>query len=143
MKTFKLVSLQVVEGEELHDIPLVDGLIINKEDEHNTWLIESFIDSKFFDLFKEVSDKEQELLIQVVISKKENSPAPFKVKIRSMQVLDNHMSILFEGTLKKSTHDYAGLLLHDLIEKGLTGDQLLSEFKEQIQSRPKIATMRE
>lgn len=40
MKTFKLFSLHIVKEDKLVDIPLEDGLIINKEDEHNTWLIE-------------------------------------------------------------------------------------------------------
>jgi len=44
MKTFKLVSLQFIEDQDAKDIDFIDGLIINKEDEKRTWLIELFTD---------------------------------------------------------------------------------------------------
>ena len=44
MKTFKLVSLQLVpEDGEPETIEILDGLIINKENEASTWLIEALM----------------------------------------------------------------------------------------------------
>lgn len=47
MKTFKLVDLNVerVDKEEksIEQFPLIDGLIINKEDGENHWLIEALV----------------------------------------------------------------------------------------------------
>ncbi|RTR32957.1 hypothetical protein EKG37_07800 [Robertmurraya yapensis] len=140
MKTFKLISLQIVKQDEWLDIPLEDGLIINKEDENNTWLMECYTDKSFYDLFYECIDQEKELLVQVVITKKENDPAPFKVKARSLQTFENHISVLLEGTLKRAKNHYAELLLGDLLEKGLTGDELLDEFKSKMITRPKLTT---
>lgn len=143
MKTFKLVLFQVVTENELIDIPLDDGLIINKEDENNTWLIEGYTNKSFYNIFYEAIDQEKELLIQVVITKKDNDPVAFKVKPKSLQAFDNHMSVLLEGTLKKTKNDYAELLLNDLIQQGLAGEELLSEFKLKLHSKPKLATTKD
>ncbi len=55
MKTFKLKKLIVKEGIEAkllqHEIKLLDGLIINREDEQNRWLIEAFIDQSYLEFF--------------------------------------------------------------------------------------------
>lgn len=137
MKTFKLISLQVVDEDKLIDIELDDGLIINKEDEHSTWLLETYISSQYKDYFQQKSD--QELVVQVVISKKENDPAAFLTTILSINDLENHVSILFKGQLKRSRNDFAEILLQDLLEQGLSGDDLMKEFKLKMRSRPKLA----
>lgn len=142
MKTFKLVSLQIVEGYGLVDIELDDGLIINKEDERSNWLLEAYVNKSYFDYFKERADKNEELTIQVVITKKENDPAAFQTKITSINELENHISILFEGSLKRTKNDYAELLLQDLLGKGFKGDHLLDEFKVKMQTRPRLAATR-
>ncbi|MDA6082790.1 YwpF family protein, partial [Escherichia coli] len=89
------VSLQLVEENGLIDIQLDDGLIINKEDEKSTWLLEAFIDKSYLEYFKKRADDKDELTIQVVITKKENDPAAFQTKITSISELENHISILF------------------------------------------------
>lgn len=139
MKTFKLVSLQLVEEGSLVDIELDDGLIINKEDEKSNWLLEAYIDKSYLDYFKKRADNKDELVIQVVITKKENDPAAFQTKITSINELENHISILFEGSLKRTKNDYAELLLQDLLDKGFKGDNLLDEFKTKMQSKPRLA----
>lgn len=69
MKTFKLISLQIVEGADLKDIELQDGLIINKEDDLSSWLIEAYISKSYLDYFK----SGDEMIVQVVISKGKRS----------------------------------------------------------------------
>lgn len=139
MKTFKLVSLQLVEEKGLVDIELDDGLIINKEDEKSSWLLEAFVDKSYLEYFKKRADDKDELTIQVVITKKENDPAAFQTKITSISELENHISILFEGSLRRTKNDYAELLLQDLLDKGYSGDSLIDEFKEKMHSKPRLA----
>ncbi|MBU8881090.1 YwpF-like family protein [Bacillus sp. FJAT-29790] len=132
MKTFKLISLQVVEDEKLVDIELVDGLIINQEDDRSFWLLEAYIRKSYDDYFQDLAKKDKDLLVQVVITKKENNPATFQTKIASIKHTDNHMSILFEGKLKRTNNDYAEIVLKNLIEQGLEGEELVNEFKKKI-----------
>ncbi|MDZ5471850.1 YwpF-like family protein [Bacillus sp. 31A1R] len=138
MKTFKLVSLQIQEEDHLKDIPLDDGLIINREDDTSNWLIEAYVSKTFFDFFQNAMGNANELTTQVVISKKENDPAFFKTKVKSVRIFEKHISVLLEGKLKKMKSDYAELLLNDLIQKGFAGDTLITEFKTQMINRPRI-----
>ncbi|MDE3840279.1 hypothetical protein C0966_13140 [Bacillus methanolicus] len=138
MKTFKLISLQIVEGTDLKDIELQDGLIINKEDEHSRWLIEAYTKKSYLDYFKAGDEK----IVQVVISKKENDPASFLTKVHSVKEFENNISVLLEGTLKRTRNEYAELVLDDLLKKGMTGDNLLIEFKEKMKSRPRLAVIK-
>ncbi|EIJ80347.1 hypothetical protein PB1_08297 [Bacillus methanolicus PB1] len=137
MKTFKLISLQIVEGTDLKDIELQDGLIINKEDDLNTWLIEAYTKKSYLDCFKAGN----EMIVQVVISKKENDPASFLTKVHSVKEFENNISVLLEGTLKRTRNEYAELVLGDLLKKGMTGENLLIEFKEKMKSRPRLAVI--
>ncbi|PLR76185.1 hypothetical protein CU633_17145 [Bacillus sp. V3-13] len=138
MKTFKLISLQIVDGTDLIDIELDDGLIINKEDEKNTWLLEAYTDKSYYEFFQKLADQNKEVLVQAVITKKENDPAAFETAVHSVKQLETKMSVLLQGTLKRTKKDYAELLLGSLLQSGLSGDELLNEFKEKMQSRPKI-----
>lgn len=137
MKTFKLISLEVVENDGLKNIELVDGLIINKEDEQNTWLIEVYTKPSNLDFFEKALQSQQEFIISAVISKKENDPVSFQIKARSVRKLDTNVSIMLQGTLKRTSRkNYAELLLEDLLDKGLSGDTLLSEFKAKLKNKP-------
>ncbi|MHC0036477.1 YwpF-like family protein [Pseudoneobacillus sp. C159] len=136
MKTFKLVSLQVVEDTGLLDIPLEDGLIINREDEKNSWLLEAFTSDVHLPFFQSAYDSKQDLIVQVVITKKENDPATFQTKVCSVKKLGQHVSILFEGILKRARNNYAEQLLDHLLQKGLDGSALMQEFKDKMKTRP-------
>jgi hypothetical protein len=137
MKTFKLISLQILEDAGLIEINLMDGLAINKEDDQHTWLLEVLTDQSYQKYFQSLLDGNGDLIVQVIISRRENAPAFFKTKLLSIKPLGNHISILFEGTLNnRSTNDYAELLLAKLIEQGLSGNDLLSQFKEQLITKP-------
>lgn len=139
MKTFKLISLQIIDDSEALDITLHDGLIINKEDERNRWLIEAYVGANYHDFFTKLLQLEKETPAQVVISKKENDPASFTTRVLSVKKIDGRLSVLFEGFLKRSKN-YAELLLSDLIDKGLSGEELLSEFREKMMTKPKLTS---
>ncbi|MDP4156568.1 MAG: YwpF family protein, partial [Bacillota bacterium] len=82
MKTFKLVSLAVMEDDKGIDVPLDHGLIINKEDEHSTWLLEAYTrDLALYDYFKKISDENRDIIVQAVITKPENDPVFLQTKI--------------------------------------------------------------
>jgi hypothetical protein len=138
MKTFKVISLQVVNNDELHDFDIEDGLIINKEDGNSTWLVETYMSYKYIDFFRQVQQQKDDLEIQVVISHKANDPAAFLTSIRGIKKINDRMSILFEGKLKKQRNEYAELLLDDLVQKGYSGDELVKEFREKMVSKPRI-----
>jgi hypothetical protein len=138
MKTFKVISLQVVDNDELHDFEIEDGLIINKEDGKSTWLVETYMSQKYIEFFQKVQQQKGDLEIQVVISNKANDPAAFMTSIRGIKKMDGRMSILFEGKLKKQRNEYAELLLDDLLQKGYSGDELMKEFREKMVSKPRI-----
>lgn len=136
MKTFKLVSLQIVSNGKVTPIKLDDGLIINKEDDHNRWLIEIYTDNAVTPSLEVAYREQKNILVHAIITKKENDPAPFEVKVLSIQALGNKASILLEGTLKRDRSDYAQLLLQHLLEKGYTGEELSNKFGELLQNKP-------
>ncbi|MEH7119914.1 YwpF family protein [Neobacillus vireti] len=138
MKSFKLYSLDVVDDGNSVEVPLVDGLILNNEDEKSTWLLEAYTDLSLYDYFKKISEEDRDIIIEAVITKKENAPAYFQTKICSLIKFEKHISVLFKGQLRRNKSDYSELLLDSLIEKGLEGSELLKEFKEKMQSKPKI-----
>ena len=142
MKTFKLVSLQVVEEEQLLDIELVDGLIINQENDQGQWMIEAYMNKSYYDYFQKIAEQAQDLIVQVVITKKANSPAAFQTKIMTIKLLENHISILLQGKLMKTNNDYAVVVLKNLIEKDFAGRELLDEFKNILRNKPPLTLAR-
>ena len=137
MKTFKLVSFYLVDKKgEVVSIPLIDALIINKENEINTWIIEIFVEKKYQELFKDFS-AEEKIPVYTVITKKDNEPAPFIVQIISQKEIGDNVSILFEGKLDRTT-GYAEQLLEALLETGLDGNELLTSFKQKMKDKTKI-----
>lgn len=138
MKSFRLISLQIVGEDYLTDIDIKEGLIINKEDTSGTWLIEVFVDEKFIPYFEKASDEQNDIVVQVVITKKENDPAAFKSKVCNIKRINGNASILLIGSLTKTKNDYPAMLLEYLLNQGFSGDDLLREFREKMVSRPKI-----
>lgn len=138
MKSFKLVAMEIVEDGNSVEVPLEDGLIINKENESSTWLLEAYSNLTLYDYFKNIQDESREVIVQVIITKRENDPAFFQTKIVTLNKFENHISILFEGQLRRNRSDYSELLLDSLIEKGLGGQALLTEFKDKMKSKPKL-----
>lgn len=135
MKTFKLVGLQVVRDDIEEDIPLIDGLIINKEDDKNRWLIETYIDKQYEPLFAELQQEHAEFRLQVVISNVNNDPANVIASVRSITPMNDRASVLMDGHIVRSKTDWAETVLAGLVEQGLQGEALLKEFKHQLHER--------
>ncbi|MFG6119200.1 YwpF-like family protein [Thalassobacillus sp. B23F22_16] len=134
MKTFKLVSLDLVE-EKAEDITqrrikLIDGLIINREDDKGRWVIEAYVDQSYQSFFEEYVESEEELLVQVKITKESNQPATFLVKAIDTNIISDNMNVLFMGTIVDRRQDQIEKTLKLLIEEGYQGEELLEEFKK-------------
>ncbi|WP_010096848.1 YwpF family protein [Ornithinibacillus scapharcae] len=134
MKTFLLKSLQIMEriGDDIHkkDFNLLDGLIINREDEKNTWLVEALLDADYINYFKELKEKRDQVMIEVNITKLTNPPVMFRTTIDSINKVGNHISIIFTGTIIDKRNRKMEELLAELIEKGYEGEELLEKFKQ-------------
>ncbi|WP_028782557.1 YwpF-like family protein [Thalassobacillus devorans] len=134
MKTFKLVSLDLVE-EKAEDITqrrikLIDGLIINREDDKGRWVIEAYVDQSYQSFFEEYVKSEEELLVQVKITKETNQPATFLVNAIDTNIISDNMNVLFMGTIVDRRQDQIEKTLKLLIEEGYQGEELLEEFKK-------------
>ncbi|MGJ7910861.1 YwpF family protein [Neobacillus sp. LXY-1] len=138
MKTFRLYSLEVVDGDTSVEVPLENSLILNKEDDFSNWLIDAYTDLSHYEFFKNIYEGNREVIVEAVITKRDNAPAFFQTKIVSLLKFEDHISVLFQGQIRRNKGDYSELLLETLLQKGLDGEELLSEFREKLKSKPKI-----
>lgn len=130
MKTFRLVGMKIERDERYADIPLEGGLIINKEDGENRWMIEALLNKNYLSYFQELKEKDDELSMLVTITKSTNTPAKVTAVIKEVVELEqNKVSVLFEGGLTANRpRGDAEKLLSELIDEGLTGEELLQAF---------------
>lgn len=136
MKTFKMLSVSVVEDDHLTEYPLIDGIIINQENSHRSWVLEMLMDMKYQETFKKMMETGNIYDVKVVISYPENEPAPFEVAVYGVKVIGDQISVLLKGTLKRARRKYAESLLAELLEDGLEGDDLLDRFEHDMRKRP-------
>ncbi|KGX86910.1 YwpF family protein [Pontibacillus litoralis] len=133
MKTFKLVGLKVVKEEEQelvkNDILLKDGLIINREDDANTWLLEAYIPSEQMNFFESHREERDNIVLEATITKPSNQPAMLLMKIMSINTIGEDGNIVFLGTIVNQKKVQAESLLKKLMDDGLQGEQLLQAFK--------------
>lgn len=138
MKTFKLVSLKIshpqnqVVSQEIH---LIDGLVINKEDEDRRWIIEMYVDKSHAELFNKLKDDEQELKVEAVISRPDNAPAPFISTVLNVSLMEDNMSVLLNSLLVGNLNRSEDVLTK-LIDEGFHGNALLEEFKKRNTEKP-------
>lgn len=134
MKTFKLASLEILDNQDSNMVqqsfPLLDGLIINREDDKNWWVVEAYLQHEYFDFFQKLSNKNEEVLIQVKITKESNEPATFITTIIGINEIGAHMNVLFRGTIVDQQKGIIEDKLQALIEEGYVGEELLEKFKE-------------
>ncbi|WP_342600155.1 YwpF family protein [Psychrobacillus sp. FSL H8-0483] len=138
MKTFKMISVNLIRENEEVPIVLEDGIVINQENSSRSWILELFIDQKFEDFFNELKSTNELFRAKVVISYPENEPAHFEVATYSVKRIGKHLSVLLRGTLKRARRQYAESLLADLIEDGYTGQELLAKFEHDMKTRPSL-----
>lgn len=136
MKTFKLKKLEVFENADenitLHEIPLIDGLTINKEDEYNQWVIEAYLAPDYQAFFQELANRDDQIMVQVKITKESNAPATFITSIIGINEIGDYMNVLFLGTIVDRQKGMVRELLRKLVEEGYQGESLIDKFKELI-----------
>jgi hypothetical protein len=128
-----------MEDDKGIDVPLDHGLIINKEDEHSTWLLEAYSKNlTLYDYFKKINDEDRDVIVQVVITKPENDPVFLQTKISCLQLFNEHISVLLQGQLRQVTKNHSQKLLESLLSQGFAGDALLNEFIKKKNSVPRV-----
>lgn len=134
MKTFKLKSLQIIEDKNEDiistDIALLDGLTINREDDANRWIIEAYMEQSYMDFFNKLQMENDEVLIEVKITKESNQPATFLTTIIGVHEIGSKMNVLFRGTIVDKQKSKIQEMLTSLVEAGYQGELLLEKFKE-------------
>lgn len=130
--------MTVVQGDQTISIPLVDGIIINQENSHRSWILEMYVDktdSTFFEKFKNSGELME---VKVIISYPENEPASFEVAVNAVKTIGDYVSVLFTGTLKRVRRKYAEQLLSELISNGISGEELIARFEKDMRNRPQL-----
>ncbi|MET0960701.1 MAG: YwpF family protein [Psychrobacillus psychrotolerans] len=138
MKTFKMISVSIISDHEEIPITIEDGIVINQENSSRSWILELFTDQKYEAYFNELKMSNKVYVVKVIISYPENEPAHFEVVTYSVKQIGDHLSVLLRGTLKRVRRKYAESLLAELIEDGLTGEDLLSKFESDMKTRPAL-----
>nr|WP_255571988.1 YwpF-like family protein [Anoxybacillus sp. ST70] len=133
VKTFKLVSLTLLH-EQKQNIPLIDGLMINKEDENKRWLVEAYMDQTYRELFTSLKESGTTFDALVTISRTTNDPAHIHATVRSVTMMGERMSVLMDATIVKRSN-LAEVVLEDLVQRGLHGETLLQQFKQQMHTK--------
>lgn len=131
LKTFKLRKLVVLDydkGLEGTEVELIDGLIINREDDYDTWLIEGFINRNYWNYFED--KKHEELMVQATITKESNEPASFITKMTEMHEIGEQMNVMLMGKIIDKQKKDVEQLLTALVEDGYEGEELIQKFKE-------------
>ncbi|MCC2931204.1 MULTISPECIES: YwpF-like family protein [Bacillus] len=136
MKTFKLVDLNVerVDKEEksIEQFPLIDGLIINKEDGENHWLIEALVPKEHMSFFDQLQKKQAEVKVFVTITKKSNRPAQLTAAVKNIAELEESISVLIYGQMVTRKQQGTETILESLVKEGYTGAKLIEAFKQKI-----------
>ncbi|MBS3680221.1 YwpF family protein [Ornithinibacillus massiliensis] len=134
MKTFLLKQLQIVESNNEDivktEVELIDGLVINREDGKNSWLIEALINKQYMAWFENMQNTRDQVMIEVKISKMSNAPATFITSIDSINNIGEHINVIFTGTIVDKRKSKIEEMLGELIEQGYQGEQLLEKFKK-------------
>lgn len=136
MKTFKLVDLNVerVDKEEksIEQFPLIDGLIINKEDGENHWLIEALVAKEHLSFFEQLQNSQTEATVFVTITKQSNRPAQLTASVKNIVKLEESIQVLIYGQMVTRKQHGTETLLESLVKEGYTGNKLIEAFKQKI-----------
>ncbi|MDW0108663.1 YwpF family protein [Sporosarcina aquimarina] len=138
MKTFKMISFSLLNGDQTDYLPMLDGIIINQENSHRLWILEMFLEAEHKERFEKLQADEALIEAKVVISYPENEPAAFVLAIDTVHQIGDRVSVLLKGRLKRQRSEYAEQLLSELMDKGFEGDALLERFESDMKSRPRL-----
>lgn len=138
MKSFKIIEVKVEHKGNFIILDLIDGIIINKETNEDSWLLEISTSPDFKDILEPFIHKEINML--VTITRPTNEPARFKGVFKELSEIENAISLIFTGDIITQNPNYAEDLLAQLIDEGFEGDGLLNEFTAMMESRAELKT---
>ncbi|MGM9946241.1 MAG: YwpF-like family protein [Lysinibacillus sp.] len=138
MKTFKMLAFDLLSTGNMQQIPLTDGIIINQENSHNSWILELYIPNTYRDVFEPLLASNTVFDARAVISFPDNEPAAFSLVVSNIKDIGDHISVLLKGTLKAQRKRYAEQLLQELLAEGLSNEELLARFESGMKERPKL-----
>ena len=73
-----------------------------------------------------------------MITRPSNDPALFDATIKHISLFERKISIIFECHIYTLRQVYAETLLEQLIDEGLSGEELKITFNRMMQSKPKL-----
>ncbi|MFP3917909.1 YwpF family protein [Lysinibacillus telephonicus] len=138
MKTFKMLSFDLISENGGQNIPIIDGIVINQENSHKSWILELFISKEYQSTFQKYKASGEVLEVHVIISFPDNEPAPFKVIVSDIREIGDRITVLLKGTIITQRNKYAEQLLKMLINENLPNDELLQRFKQGMRERPRL-----
>lgn len=136
MKTFKMISFDLVNDDGGTHIPLVDGIVINQENSRKSWILELFISKEHQSIFEDLKDANKVFEVHVIISFPDNEPAPFKVMVSDIREIGEKLTVLLKGTIKIRRSKYAEVLLKQLLNENLPKEEIMERFSKGLRERP-------
>lgn len=133
MKTFKMLSFQLPEGEEWRPYPIEDGLLINQENSHNTWILEAFLPASERPVFDELLASGEVFDARAVISFPDNDPVLFRLVVTTVKEINAHVSILMKGTLVRKKRKNPVDVLRGLAAEGNVDTAAVEELLEKFE----------
>ncbi|HWK21993.1 MAG TPA: YwpF family protein [Ureibacillus sp.] len=138
MKTFKMLSFDLMNEDGGLNIPIIDGIVINQENSRKSWILELFISKDHYSVFESLKDSNEIFEAHVIISFPDNEPAPFRVAISDIREIGSNITVLLKGTIKTGRSKYAEALLRSLLDENLSDGELMERFKKGMRERPRL-----
>lgn len=110
-------------------IAFTDGLVIDREDDKDYWLIEVYMTKDYLELFQTFKD-DDELLVKVKISKESNDPAYFITRIIKITPIMDNFTLLLSGSLVKTETKDVTTTLSEYIAAGYNQETILKKLKK-------------
>lgn len=138
LKTFKMLSFALIKEDSKQNFPLIDGIVINQENSHKSWVLELFISKEHIATFQQLHKSGEVVDVHVVISFPDNEPAPFSVVVSDIREIRGNYSVLLKGAVTQLRKKYAEHLLKLLLEEDLPKEELIDRFEKGMKERPKL-----
>ncbi len=133
-----MLSFDLINEDGKQHFPIIDGIVINQENSHKSWVLELFISKEHIATFQQLHTSGEVFNVHVVISFPDNEPAPFTVVVSEIREIQGHYSVLLKGSVKQLRKKYAEQLLKLLLEENLSKEELLKRFEQGMKERPKL-----
>lgn len=109
--------------------------MINQENSHNTWILETFIPATERQVFDELLENEEVFEARVVISFPDNDPALFSLIVSTIKEIGDHVSVLMKGTIVRKKRNNPSELLKALLAENVPEEELLTRFETALKSK--------